>query len=157
MLRPRHARVDLGGTAANRADQGRRVRARENVDTGELAYKPVTGVTVGPKLPLIDIQAGPEEIRCTYGHLFWVCGVGWQMAKELTAGQWLHTIHGPHQIDRVTKAGEASCHNLIVAEFNTYFVTDNAILVHDINMRGPTEATVPGLVPTEDAPPTHQP
>ena len=91
----------------------------QNVDTGELAYKPVTGVTVGPKLPLIDIQAGPEEIRCTYGHLFWVCGVGWQMAKELTAGQWLHTIHGPHQIDRVTKAGEASCHNLIVADFNT--------------------------------------
>lgn len=117
----------------------------QNVDTGELAYKPVTATTVGPKLPLVEIHAGAETIQCTVGHLFWVDGTGWQMAKELQAGQWLHTTGGPVLIDSVEKRGEASCHNLIVADFNTYFVTNSALLVHDINVRGPTTAIVPGL------------
>ncbi len=116
-----------------------------NVDTGELAYKAVTGTTVGPKLPLVEINAGSESIRCTFGHLFWVCGTGWQMAKELKAGQWLHTLRGPLLIDNIEKKGEASCHNLIVDDFNTYFVTDSALLVHDINVRRPTTSIVPGL------------
>jgi hypothetical protein len=117
----------------------------QNVDTGELAYKAVTGTTVGPKLPLVEIHAGSETIRCTFGHLFWVCGIGWQMAKELRAEQWLHTVRGPLLIDKIEKTGEASCHNLIVADFNTYFVSDSALLVHDINVRGPTTSIVPGL------------
>jgi hypothetical protein len=126
----------------------------QNVDTGELAYKPVTATTVGPKLPLVEIHAGDETIRCTCGHLFWLSGVGWQMAKELKAGEWLHTAHGPILIDSVEKKGEAVCHNLIVADFNTYFVTDRALLVHDINVRGPTDAIVPGWAETTGEPAT---
>jgi hypothetical protein len=130
----------------------------QNVDSGELAYKPVVATTVGPQVrPLVEIVAGGEMIRCTYGHLFWVSGTGWQMAKELKAGQWLHTAHGPILIDSVEKKGEAVCHNLIVADFNTFFVTDKAFLVHDINVRSPTDATVPGLVEPGNEPVISQP
>ena len=123
----------------------------KNVETGELAYKQVTATTVGPKLrPLVEIVAGGETLRCTYGHLFWVSGVGWRMAKELEAGQWLHTARGPIMIESVIKRGEEICHNLIVADFNTFFVTERAFLVHDINVRGPTDAVVPGLVVEKD-------
>ncbi|HEY1599898.1 MAG TPA: polymorphic toxin-type HINT domain-containing protein [Pirellulales bacterium] len=117
----------------------------QNVDTGELAYKPVMATTVGPSLPLVEIHAGQETIRCTLGHLFWISGTGWRMAKELKTGDRLHTTKGTLLIDSVEQTGESACHNLIVPEFNTYFVTDQQILVHDINFRGPTMATVPGL------------
>ena len=71
------------------------------------------------------------------------------MAKQLQPGQSLHTVHGPIVIDGVEKTGEASCHNLIVSDFNTYFVTDRQVLVHDINVHDFTLATVPGLADPE--------
>ncbi|HVU87542.1 MAG TPA: polymorphic toxin-type HINT domain-containing protein [Pirellulales bacterium] len=123
----------------------------QDVDSGELAYKPVTATTVGPQVrKLVEIAVDGELIRCTYGHLFWVSGVGWKMAKELKPGDLLHTTSGPLPIDSIEMHGKAVCHNLIVADFNTYFVTDQAFLVHDINVRGPTTATVPGLVDEEE-------
>ena len=59
------------------------------------------------------------------------------MAKELKVNDRLHTTKGTLTIDNVEKIGEASCHNLIVPDFNTYFVTDKQILVHDIDVPGP--------------------
>ena len=41
-------------------------------------------------------------------------------------------------------AGES--YNLIVADFNSYFVGDQGILVHDNTPRAPTAALLPGLV-----------
>ncbi|HEY4308151.1 MAG TPA: polymorphic toxin-type HINT domain-containing protein [Pirellulales bacterium] len=117
----------------------------QDVESGELGYKPVAKVTKGPVLPLVEMHAGEETIRCTLGHLFWVSGTGWRMAKELKVGDRLHTTKGTLAIDSVVKTGEASCHNLVVPDFNTYFVTDQQILVHDIDVRGPTTVTVPGL------------
>ncbi len=70
---------------------------------GELAYKPVIQVTKGPVLPLVEIHTGEETIRCTYGHLFWVSGTGWRMAKELKVGDRLHTTKGTLTIDNVEK------------------------------------------------------
>ena len=118
----------------------------QNVETGELAYKPVAHVTKGPPFPLVEIHAGQQTIRSTHGHLFWVSGIGWRMAKELKVGDRLHTTKGTLLVDSVEKTGEASCHNLVVPDFTTYFVTDEQILVHDIDVRGPTLCTVPGFV-----------
>ncbi|HVU90013.1 MAG TPA: polymorphic toxin-type HINT domain-containing protein [Pirellulales bacterium] len=117
----------------------------QNVDSGELTYKPVEAVTHGTPLPLVEICIGQQTIRATHGHLFWVVGTGWRMAKELKVGDRLHTTKGTLTIDTVEKTGEAACHNLVVRDFNTYFVTDAMILVHDIEIRGPTTAIVPGL------------
>jgi hypothetical protein len=118
----------------------------QDSDTGELAYKPVIGTTIRPASPLIETKLGDTLIRCTRGHPFWVSGKGWQMAKELKAGEWLHTVHGPVLIDSAEPSDEAICYNLIVADFHDYFVSDAKVLVHDNLLRGPTLATVPGLV-----------
>lgn len=67
------------------------------------------------------------------------------MAKELKVGDRLHTTKGTLMIESVEKTGESRCHNLIIPDFNTYFITDEMILVHDIDVRAATTATVPGL------------
>ncbi|HZZ27741.1 MAG TPA: polymorphic toxin-type HINT domain-containing protein [Pirellulales bacterium] len=117
----------------------------QNSETGEIAYKPVVGTFVRPISPLIQICLGEQIIRCAKGHPFWVDGIGWQMAKELKAGQWLHTAHGMVQIDSAEPSDEAVCFNLVVADFHDYFVSGAKLLVHDNLLRGPTLATVPGL------------
>lgn len=118
----------------------------QDPDSGELAYKPVMAVTLRPPSPVIEIRTEQDTIRATRGHPFWVSGIGWQMAKELKAGQWLHTVAGPVRIESADERGEAECHNLVVADFNSYFVGRDRVLVHDNNLRQVTTATVPGLV-----------
>ncbi|HEX3728144.1 MAG TPA: polymorphic toxin-type HINT domain-containing protein, partial [Pirellulales bacterium] len=113
--------------------------------TGELAYKPVLATTVRPSSPLIAIRTAHETIRATRGHPFWVSGVGWQMAKQLQAGQWLHSTSGPVQIESAVQQDQAECFNLVVADLNSYFVGEDQILVHDNNLPQVTTATVPGL------------
>lgn len=68
------------------------------------------------------------------------------MAKELKAGQWLHTATGPVQIESAEEHGQAECYNLVVADFNAFFVGESQVLVHDNNLRQVTTATVPGLI-----------
>jgi hypothetical protein len=118
----------------------------QDVDSGELTYKPVQAITHGTPLPLVETHVGQQTIRSTLGHLFWVSGTGWRMAKELKVGDRLHTTKGTLMIDSVERTGEAACHNLIIPDFNTYFITDELILVHDIDIRAATTVTVPGLV-----------
>ncbi len=117
----------------------------KDTETGELAYKPVIATTNRPTTELVDTRLGETLIRSTRGHPLWVSGKGWQMAKELKAGQWLHTAGGEVQIDSVEPSEEAVCYNLVVADFHDYFVSNAKVLVHDNLLRGPTLATVPGL------------
>ena len=118
----------------------------QNYETGELAYKPVLATTVRPEGPTLQTRAGGTFVRSTRGHPFWVDGIGWQMAKELKAGERLHTINGAVSNEEVTDGDPADCFNLVVADFNTYFVGDAKLLVHDNTLRGPTTAIVPGLL-----------
>jgi hypothetical protein len=118
----------------------------QDADTGELAYKPIIGRTVRPPSEIVKLSVDGEELQTTLGHPIWVAGVGWRMAKELADGAILHGVNGPARVDAVAKADEAEAYNLIVADFNTYFVGKAGVLVHDNTPREPTTATVPGLV-----------
>ncbi len=118
----------------------------QNVDTGELAYKPVIGRTVRPPSAILKISIGGEELQATRGHPFWVAGTGWRMAKELEGSAVLHGITCTPRIEAVEPAIDAEAYNLIVADFNTYFVGESGVLVHDNTPRKPTRAKVPGLV-----------
>lgn len=118
----------------------------QNVDTGELAYKPVIGRTVRPPSPILKLSLGDEELLTTRGHPFWVAGVGWRMAKELGDAAMLYGVTGAARVEAIESAGEAEAYNLVVADFNTYFVGESGVLVHDNTPRLPTLATVPGLV-----------
>jgi hypothetical protein len=67
------------------------------------------------------------------------------MAKELADGAVLHGVTGAARVAAVEKIDAAEAFNLIVADFNTYFVGECGILVHDNTPRRPTRATIPGL------------
>ena len=68
------------------------------------------------------------------------------MAKELEDGAMLHSVTGTTRIENVKPATDAETYNLVVADFNTYFVGESGILVHDNTPRRPTRAFVPGLI-----------
>jgi hypothetical protein len=123
----------------------------QDVDTGELAYRPVLENTVRPQSPIIKVSIGDEQIRATLGHPFWVAGVGWKMTRELEAGNILHGINSPARIETVEAVEQEETYNLIVAEFSTYFVGKSGLLVHDNTSRRPTRSVVPGLI---KSPPT---
>jgi len=77
----------------------------------------------------------------------WVVNKGWRMAKFIEEGQELHGIEGGvlvHEVELLKRQEEA--HNLVVADFATYFVGKMGVLVHDNTYRKPTRALVPGLV-----------
>jgi hypothetical protein len=119
----------------------------QHPETGELAYKPVLRTTVRPAGQLIKIEAGGETCETSGGHLFWVAGEGWVKSRELQSGQILHSAAGPVHISSVSLGQEAETYNLIVADFNTYFVGYRKVLSHDNTVRTPTRAIVPGLTP----------
>ena len=129
---------------------GDRVLAQD-AGTGELAYKPVLGVTVRPPCACIKIGTGRQAITATPGHAFWVVGYGWRMAKQLAVGDRLHMPSESLAVESLQKvpAAEAhqTMHNLIVAEAGTYFVGQRPVLVHDITPQGPVTAGLPGMRP----------
>ena len=117
----------------------------QDPQTGELAYKPVLATTNRPPSPVVEVNLGASTIRGTRGHPYWVSGEGWRMAKQLKAGQMLHTVNGPVRIKSAQQIDAEECFNLIVADFNTYFVGDAKVLVHDNTLRSPNTIRVPGL------------
>jgi hypothetical protein len=128
---------------------GDRVLAQD-VDSGELAYKPVLAVTTRPPGPWVRLGLGTEALTTTPSHPFWVPGQGWRMAKQLEAGSRVHALSGGVPVENVEtlkadplNAGLA--YNLIVADYSSYFVGDRGILVHDNTPRMPTAAILPGL------------
>ena len=118
----------------------------QDIDTGELAFKAVLATTERPPTNLLKIQTGEHTITATRGHPFWVSGKGWLMTKELSVGDRIHTPTGTVAISAIDEAPIEKAYNLVVADFNTYFVGEDRLLVHDNTLRQPTQAIVPGLV-----------
>jgi hypothetical protein len=68
------------------------------------------------------------------------------MAKQLQPGNLLHGLGGAVTIESVEQLpDEQPAHNLVVDGFNTYFVGQAGVLVHDNEFRRPTTSIVPGL------------
>lgn len=118
----------------------------QSPETGELAYKPVVKTTVRPPVRMVKIVFGGQALQSSGGHPFWVTGKGWVFARDLEEGVPLHTVDGTAPVRSVHPTGSEELHNLVVADFHTYFVTEAKILTHDNTMREPTTALVPGLV-----------
>lgn len=117
----------------------------QNVESGELAFKPVLRTTVRPAGELTKVVVGRDELQTSGGHLYWVAGHGWAKARRLESGMPLHCLRGSVPITCVEKGTEAQTYNLVVADFHTYFVGGQRVLSHDVTLRRPTEAIVPGL------------
>jgi hypothetical protein len=117
----------------------------QQVDTGELAFKPVLRTTVRPPEKLVKLQVGRDTLEISKGHLFWVAGHGWNQARKLDSGMQLHCLKQSLPINSVEEGRQAETYNLIVDDFHTYFVGEEFVLSHDVTIRRPTAAIIPGL------------
>ena len=118
----------------------------QNVESGELAFKPVFRASVRPSEPLCDVQVGNLTFHATRGHPLWVSGNGWVKVGNLKSGMQVHALSGTMPVLSVDGAAAAAeTFNLIVADFHTYFVGEDRVLSHDLSSQRPTRSVVPGL------------
>jgi hypothetical protein len=117
----------------------------QNVNSGEIRYKPVLARTLRPVGPIVQVSTDDEKLLATRGHPLWVAGIGWRMTKELEDGAVLQSLAGTGRVKGVQSAPEAETYNLVVADFNTYFIGSSGILAHDNTPRKPTQAVLPGI------------
>ena len=117
----------------------------QNVETGQLAYKPVLRAAVRPPLALVAVTVGKDVLRCTGGHPFWTPGRGWVHARRLDPPAFLHALTGTVEAAAVKPGPTEKTYNLEVADFHSYFVGQGKILVHDVTPLTPTTTDVPGL------------
>jgi hypothetical protein len=136
--------TESGARAIETIKVGDRVLAKD-VETGELAYKPVLRTTVRPPKELTTLRFGDETIVCTGGHRFWNSGSGWIKARELTPQTLLHTVTGNTPVWSARKGSTAETYNLVVADFHTYFVGKTGVLCQDLLIPRSTNNVVPGL------------
>lgn len=118
----------------------------QDVETGELALKPVLQTTIRPPSIMWNIVTDSGEITATAGHRWFVSGRGWLMTRELENGMLLHNATGTTRIKRLTLHNtEKKAFNLIVADFNTYFVGPERVLSFDNSNPIATMSVVPGF------------
>jgi hypothetical protein len=136
--------TDRGPVAIDKVQVGDQVLS-QNVETGELAYKPVLRTTVRSKRPLVALEIGPRTINMTGGHTFWVSGKGWVKARDFKNGMAMRDVTGTTPVRPAGTAKPEPTYNLIVADFHTYFVGETKVLSHDITPAESTDVLVPGL------------
>jgi hypothetical protein len=117
----------------------------QNIETGELAFKPVLQTTVRPPKDLLALRFGEETIVCTGGHRFWTSGEGWVKARDLAPQTLVHTVKGNAAVASANQESAAETYNLVVADFHTYFVGKTGILCQDLPLPRGTNCVVPGL------------
>ncbi len=119
----------------------------QSVETGELAWKAVVEPTIRPKTQVQRMTVGSDTFVCTLKHPFWKTGTGWTWAKDLKEGDLIRTANGSLPVSSIERAPDLQVHNLIVADFSTYFVGESRLLTHGTTVRTPTLAIAPGVFP----------
>ena len=136
--------TDQGLVAIEKIAVGDRVLSKD-IETGALAYRPVLKTTVRPPSELRTLRLADETIVSTAGHLFWSSGDGWVKARDLTSQTLFHTVTGNTPVWVAQKGQTGKAHNLVVADFHTYFVGATGVLSQDLLPPKPTDCVVPGL------------
>lgn len=105
-------------------------------ETGEVAYKEVVGLFQKQADEIYSIYVGDEVIEATAEHPFWLSGRGWTDVKDLKVGDLLVTSSGiTLAIDKIEKELlEATVYNFEVADFQSYFVSNLEVWVHNCNI-----------------------
>ena len=117
----------------------------QNVQSGQLEFKPVVRPTTRPAMGLVNLTIGQDEFTCTGGHLFWVVEQGWVKARDLKPGM---VVHGAQQSATVVsnEPGPTSpTFNLVMADNHNYFVGESRLLTHDNTPRQATSLVAPGI------------
>lgn len=137
--------TDRGQVAIEQIQVGDRVLAK-NVNTGEIAYKPVLHTTERDPVTVHKLVIGGGTIVASAGHNFWVSGRGWTKTHELKVGQPMHTATGMARLEsNEIEERPAAVYNLIVADFHSYFIGPSLVFSHDVEQPELTNAKAPGL------------
>ncbi len=107
-------------------------------DTGVIALKSVTH-TVPFHERIIwdvvfeDLDGGQDTIETTDEHPWWIIGKGWVETKDLSAGMIAKTRDGRGLkiLSSTNMSRIEGTYNLSVADFETYFVGEHRVLVHN--------------------------
>jgi hypothetical protein len=83
---------------------------------------------------LLLLTVDGHVIETTADHPFWVDGIGFTPAGNLVPGDMLRGLSGAARVvDSVSRLqGEFSVHNFEVESVHSYFVSDLALLVHNM-------------------------
>ena len=135
--------TDIGLRPIEQLQAGDRVLTC-NPQTGVISHQSVMTTTVRPAEETTRLRLPGEDIVSTNGHPVWVIGKGWQMAKNVKAGDKLHGIRGVVEVEAVEPGPGSEVYNLIVDGVHNYFVGRRGVLAHDNTMRRPTPCDVPG-------------
>lgn len=136
--------TELGQRPIESVKLGDRVLA-QNLETGEIAFRPVLRVTQTDNAITQKVQFGDETLVSTTAHPFWVNGKGWRLVRDLEPGMQFHSLSGAVEVSKIDASDSQTVYNLEVADFNTYFVGKGQILTHDITIRNPTDMALPGF------------
>ena len=107
----------------------------ENPETGEKELKEVVQTFVNETTELIYIQVDSEEIVTTPEHPFYSPIKGWIAACKLRTGDILVLQNGKYvtveKVQHEILEAPITVYNFEVADFHTYYVGKNAVLVHN--------------------------
>ena len=106
-----------------------------DIFTGETALKEVTKVYVHEVDEILHLHTSCGDIDTTTNHPFYVIDRGWVAAGDLVEGDEVYLIDGSTAVITGSELEQLpetiKVYNLEVADFNTYFVGDEAVLVHN--------------------------
>jgi hypothetical protein len=117
----------------------------QNLKTGEIGFKGVIQPTQRPPQKVVELEIGCAKLQCTGGHTFWVPGNGWVKASDLKSGMLVRCADGAEPVLSTKEGQVVETHNLVVADFHSYFVGDEKTLCHDNTDQRPTLAVAPGV------------
>jgi len=127
--------TDEGEKPIEEIEVGDKVLAKSD-ETGEVAYKEVVGLFQKQTDEIYYVHIGDEIIEVTGEHPFWLDGKGWTFVKDLKVGDLLvSSVSTKLAIDKIEKEPrEATVYNFEVKDFNSYFVSNLGIWVHNCNL-----------------------
>lgn len=116
---------------------GDQVWARDET-TGKIELKPVTDLIkrherVIWEVSLVGMNGTSEFFETTDDHPWWIAGQGWKTTGQLLIGMAVTTQDGKGMIISAVDETDRTdaTYNLTVADFETYFVGEQKVLVHN--------------------------
>ena len=104
-------------------------------ETGETALKPVVQTFRNETTEWIHVTVNGETLTCTPMHPFYSPVKGWTSAIDLRAGDILVMLNGEYvvieQVQHELLESPAAIYNFEVADFHTYYVGEEPVLVHN--------------------------
>jgi hypothetical protein len=116
--------------------------ASRKVETGQEGLQLVTRVFRHNVKSTLRLEfCDGNGLTTTREHRFFVPGEGFVAAGRLSEGSAIATWRGGerHVTGKVGQGESAIVYNLEIANFNTYFVGEKALLVHNLKKQGPPE------------------